>query len=56
MKAKKGNRKHVEKNMRELRKMCADPSIDLDKHSQDVWMQSRNYRRLAKKLERKGVK
>jgi len=52
----KNNRKHVEKKMIELRKLCANPSIDIDKHDQYVWMQSRNYRRLAKKLERKGVK
>ena len=52
----KGNRKQVEKNMRVLRKMCADPSKDVNKIEKDVWMNSRNYRRLAKKLERKGVK
>tara|TARA_R100001594_G_scaffold98242_1_gene132662 strand:- start:49 stop:219 length:171 start_codon:yes stop_codon:yes gene_type:complete len=56
MKAKKGNKKHREKNMRVLRKMSADPRMDIDKYDQDIWMQSRNYRRLAKKLEKKGVK
>lgn len=48
--------KNVEKSMRVYRKMNADPSRDINKIEKDVWMNSRNYRRLAKKLERKGVK
>ena len=50
------NRKEIDENLIRLRKMSAKPNTDMSKHNADVWQQSRNYRRLAKKLEKKGVK
>ena len=52
----KGNRKAVEKNMVQMRKMSADGSLDVNIYDKNIWVKSRNYRRLMKKLQKKGVK
>tara|TARA_R100001509_G_C4763445_1_gene180529 strand:- start:160 stop:360 length:201 start_codon:yes stop_codon:yes gene_type:complete len=52
----KGNRKAVEKNMTQMRKMSADGSLDVNIYDKNIWVKSRNYRRLMKKLQKKGVK
>jgi len=52
----KGNRKAVEKGMIQMRKMSADGSRDVNIYDKNIWVKSRNYRRLMKKLQKKGVK
>ena len=53
--AKNKSIKNVEKSMRVFRKMSADPSKDINKIEKDIWINSRAYRRLSKKLKRRGV-
>ena len=40
--------------MSEYRRLVANPTVDIDSHGVENWVNTRNYRRLKKKLKKQG--
>ena len=51
---KKRGRSDVHSVMSEYRRLVANPSVDVDTHGGEKWENTRNFRRLKKKLKKQG--
>ena len=51
---KKTARSDVHSDMSEYRRLVANPSVDVDTYGGENWENTRNFRRLKKKLKKQG--
>ena len=51
---KKRGRSDEHSVMSEYRRLVANPIVDIDSHGVENWVNTRNYRRLKKKLKKQG--